>query len=254
MSIEVKVKKLLRSKHREFRLDIEIASSEKLIVIFGPSGSGKSITFQTIAGLLKPDSGLVRVGDKVLFDSTRGVNVPARDRNVGFLFQDYKLFPHLTVAQNVGFALTPLWRHQPPESALERVNELLKIFELGGMANSYPGQLSGGQRQRVALARALVTQPDVLLLDEPLSALDPLLRARTRRELLGLQARFKIPMLLITHDPDDVEAFAGQLLVFRDGGIREAASLAGPPYRDDDGKPNSQAIRRALSELAGLEK
>jgi molybdate transport system ATP-binding protein len=254
MSIEVRVKKLLRSKHREFRLDIEITSSEQLIVIFGPSGSGKSITFQAIAGLLKPDSGLVRMGDRVLFDSTRGVNVPARDRNVGFLFQDYKLFPHLTVAQNVGFALSRLWQHEPPANAMSRVNELLEIFELSGMARSYPGELSGGQRQRVALARALVNRPEVLLLDEPLSALDPLLRARTRRELLGLQGHFKIPMLLITHDPEDVETFAGQVLVFRNGGIKEAATLAGPPYRDDDGKANSQAIRRALTELAGLEK
>jgi molybdate transport system ATP-binding protein len=254
MTIEVRVKKILRSHHREFRLDVEFVSSEQLMVIFGPSGSGKSTMFQAIAGLIKPDSGLIRVGDKVLFDSERGWNVAARDRNVGLLFQDYKLFPHLTVVQNVGFPLSSLWHHQPPARAMGRVNELLEIFELSALARSYPSQLSGGQRQRVALARALVTRPDVLLLDEPLSALDPLLRARTRRELVALQARFKIPMLLITHDPDDVEAFAAQVLVFRDGRIREVASLAGPPYRDSNGRPNSQAIRATLSELAGMEK
>jgi molybdate transport system ATP-binding protein len=253
MLIEVKIRKVLRSKHREFRLDVEIVSSDELIVIFGASGSGKSITFQAIAGLVKPDTGLIRIGDKVLFDSARGHSVRARDRNVGFLFQDYKLFPHLTVEQNVGFPLSPLWSHQAPSRMKTRVDELLELFELTAMARSYPGQLSGGQKQRVALARALVRKPDVLLLDEPLSALDPLLRARTRRELLALQARLKIPTLIITHDPEDVETFASRLLVFKQGTVHKAASLVGPPYRNQDGSANSQEIRRALSDLAGLE-
>src|SRR5262252_1680930 len=253
MLIEVKIKKTLRSKRREFRLDVDIATSDQLIVIFGASGSGKSLTFQAIAGLLKPDSGSIRVGERVLFDSDRGVNVAARDRNVGFLFQDYKLFPHLTVAQNVGFPLTSLWRHLPPRRLMGRVEELLELFELTAMADSYPSQLSGGQRQRVALARALVRHPEVLLLDEPLSALDPLLRTRTRRELLGLQARLKIPTMIITHDPEDVETFASQLLVFNHGTVHKAASLVGHPYRDPQGKPNSEAIRETLAELTELE-
>jgi len=253
MLIEVKVKKVLRSKHREFRLDVDIVTADPLIVIFGASGSGKSITFQAIAGLVKPDVGLIRIGERVLFDSNRGYNLPARERNVGFLFQDYKLFPHLTVAQNVGFPLSPLWRHDPPQQFMGRVNELLELFELSGMARSYPAQLSGGQKQRVALARALVRSPDVLLLDEPLSALDPLLRTRTRRELLALQARLKIPTLIITHDPEDVETFASQLLVFNHGVVHKAASLVGPPYRDQTGKPNSEAIRETLAELTDVE-
>ena len=173
---------------------------------------------------------------------------------MGFLFQDYKLFPHLTVVQNVGFPLSPLWRrHQPQPHQMSGVDELLELFELTAMARSYPGQLSGGQKQKVALARALVRNAGVLLLDEPLSALDPMLRGRTRRELLALQGRLKIPTLIITHDPEDVTTFASQLLVFNHGRVHKAASLASPPYRDQDGKLNSQAIRRALTELAGLE-
>src|SRR5262245_24114704 len=136
--IEVRVKKTLRSKHREFRLDVDIATSDELIVIFGASGSGKSITFQAIAGLVTPDSGVIRVGDRVLFDSERGHNVPARERNVGFLFQDYKLFPHLTVEQNVGFPLSPLWRYQPEARDMGRIHELLELFQLTAMARSYP--------------------------------------------------------------------------------------------------------------------
>ncbi|MCW5626658.1 MAG: ABC transporter ATP-binding protein [Burkholderiales bacterium] len=216
--LDVMLRHSLRSDGRRFELDIAFSASRDLLVAFGPSGSGKSLTLQCIAGLLKPAGGRVCIGGRTVYDAAVGIDVPARDRRVGYVFQDYALFPHLTVEGNVGFPLARIGR--PLDSAArERVREMLGVFELDGLARSYPGRLSGGQRQRVALARALVRSPDILLLDEPFSALDPLLRERVRQELREFQARFQVPMVVITHDPDDVAALADEVIVFRDGRI-----------------------------------
>jgi molybdate transport system ATP-binding protein len=160
------------------------------LVCFGPkyrgavraSGAGKSLTLQAIAGVTTPDAGRIVVEDRVLFDTPRKIKIPARDRDIGYVFQDYALFPHLTVAHNVAFGLRRGWPWYLPWGDRLRLEEVLEIFELGSLRESLPRDLSGGQRQR--LARALIRRPSLLLLDEPFSALDALLRARLREELL----------------------------------------------------------------------
>jgi molybdate transport system ATP-binding protein len=246
MRIEVRISKRMQADQRIFDLDVEFAANEDVIVAFGPSGAGKSMTMQAIAGLVTPDSGRIVVNDTVLFDSEQGIDLPARKRGVGYLFQDYGLFPHLTVAQNIGFGVKKWWQHRLPTDAARRVADLMEIFELQGLAQSLPQQLSGGQRQRVALARALIRKPDILLLDEPFAALDPLLRNRMRDELISTQWLFKVPMLLITHDPDDVALLADNVILFDKGRVVRSVRVSAPPYRDDQGRPDHSAIRQLL--------
>lgn len=248
MRVEVDIRKTLRSNGRDFTLDVKFACGDDLGVVFGPSGAGKSLTLRAIAGLEKPDYGRIVVGDKILFDSMAGINLPARARTVGYLFQDYALFPHLSVEENVGFGLRRWWQHKPPVPASRRVMELLELFELRGLNKAYPAQLSGGQRQRVAVARALIREPDVLLLDEPFAALDPLLRSRMRRELVATRALFKVPMLVITHDPEDVAMLGETLVMLVHGRVVKTVDLKVVPYRDDDGRISERSIRGLLTE------
>ncbi len=217
MSVDLHLQKELRAADRVFSLDITLASDSQRIVLYGPSGSGKSLTLKAIAGLMRPDSGHIRIQGRTLFDSTQGIDVRVQERNVAYLFQDYALFPHLTVAQNIAFGLArgSVNLRRPAEHAA--VRQWLQAFELDAIAHSRPAQISGGQRQRVALARALVAEPDMLLLDEPFSALDLSLRQRMRAELAELQTRLQVPMLLITHDPADVEALGQTVFELRDG-------------------------------------
>ena len=154
-----------------------------------------------------------------LFDSEQKIDVAARERQVGYLFQDYALFPHLNVRQNIGFGLASGWSNPAVDMQDARLDYWLDAFELRAVSQSFPDELSGGQRQRTALARALVAQPKALLLDEPFAALDPLLRVTMRHELDALQRRLQVPMLLITHDPEDARVFGDQVLHLRDGMI-----------------------------------
>ncbi len=225
MKILVDIKKRLWSGRRVFSLDVAFASDQDIVVLFGPSGAGKSLTLQAIAGLTTPDAGRIVVGERVLFDAEQHIRVPARHRDVGYVFQDYALFPHLTVAQNVSFGLKRGWPWYLPRGDRLRLEEVLDIFELTPLRQSPPRDLSGGQRQRVALARALIRRPSLLLLDEPFSALDALLRAKMRRELLKVQARFKVPVILITHDPEDVAALAQTVVVYDTGRISQVLPL-----------------------------
>jgi molybdate transport system ATP-binding protein len=221
MQISLDISKTLRSGEREFQLDVRFASHGQRAVVYGPSGAGKSQMMKALAGLMSPDRGRIELAGRCLYDGETGINVPARERNVAYLFQDYALFPHLNVRQNIGFGLQRGWRN--PRAAVdgEAIRYWLQAFELEHVAHQFPHQLSGGQRQRVALARALAPQPSALLLDEPFAALDPGLRERMRAELDALQRRLAIPMLIITHDPEDVRVFGEHVLRMEQGRIVE---------------------------------
>jgi molybdate transport system ATP-binding protein len=221
MLIQVEVKKRLTAHGRVFALAADFAAASDRVVLFGPSGSGKTLTLQMLAGVVTPDAGRIIVGDRVLFDKPKNVNVLARHRAIGYVPQDYALFPHLSVADNVGFGLPSRWPWGLGPEDRRRVAEFLEIFELTDMRHSLPRDLSGGQRQRVALARALIRRPSLLLLDEPFSALDALLRGRMRQELLRVQERFNIPVIVITHDPEDVAALAQTVVVYEAGRVSQ---------------------------------
>jgi molybdate transport system ATP-binding protein len=218
----------MQSGGEEFLLRSTFATSDRALVLFGPSGSGKTLTLQAIAGLLTPDRGRIAVNGDVLYDSKAGINLPTRQRGVGYVFQDYALFPHRTVWENVAFGLKPLFGRVSRADA-RRVDELLDIFGLRALARHRPSALSGGQKQRTALARALATRPRMLLLDEPFSALDQPLRVRMRLELSNILESFNIPMIMVTHDSDEVESFAQAVVVYRHGnvvGLHTSADMA----------------------------
>ena len=217
MSVAVHIRNELRANNRTFRLDIDFASDSDRIVLYGPSGAGKSLTLKAVAGLMTPDEGRITLNQRTLFDAAHGVNVRPQQRNVAYLFQDYALFPHLTVAQNIAFGLQRGCFNLRKPASHPAVARWLQAFGLETTAGSYPSQISGGQRQRVALARALVAQPDILLLDEPFSALDLSLRERMRQELSELQQQLHVPMLIITHDPADVDVLGDAVFEVRDG-------------------------------------
>lgn len=190
-------------------------------VLFGPSGCGKTTLLRCLAGLETPDEGFIRFGEETWFDSQRGISLAPPRRGIGFVFQDYALFPHLTVEGNVAFGLRSA-------SAGERsrlVKEMLERFELAGLAGQRPRQLSGGQQQRVALARALVRRPRLLLLDEPLSALDAALREELRGELRRLLTDCETPVLLVTHDRNEALALGDELVVMSDGAVRQSGPV-----------------------------
>jgi molybdate transport system ATP-binding protein len=212
---------------QRFQLRVRLHSTARRTVIYGPSGAGKSLTLQVLAGLVTPDSGRIAFGDDVLFDRVTGIDVPARRRGFGYLFQDYALFPHLDVRQNIAFGLQRGWRNPGARAGGAAVDRWLQAFELTEVAAQRPHELSGGQRQRTALARALVNEPRALLLDEPFAALDPELRERMRGELDRLLSRIDIPVLMITHDPNDRDWFGDAVLHLKDGVIVEPA-LPGP--------------------------
>ena len=193
-----------------FELDCRCQSQAKRLAIVGESGSGKSLTLQLLAGLLRPQAGHVRIGGTCYGDTEKRL-WPPQQRQAGLLFQDYALFPHLTVAQNIAFGLRHDWRTPPQKQAVQLAGFWLEKMQLASLAAHYPHQISGGQRQRTALARACIASPRWLLLDEPFSALDIGLRSRMRQWLLDLQQELDIPMLLITHDPEDSEILAQEV-------------------------------------------
>jgi molybdate transport system ATP-binding protein len=204
MRVDVDIRKEVRADGRRLLLDIAFVADAGRVALYGPSGAGKSLTLQMIAGLIRPDAGRIVVDGVTWFDAAAGVDRPPRERGVGYLFQDYALFPHWTVTANVAAAFARAWPGPLEPAQARAVDELLARFALRDVARSYPAQLSGGQRQRVALARALVAAPRMLLLDEPFAALDRTLRLQLRGELAALHAERGIPWIVITHDPDDL--------------------------------------------------
>lgn len=227
MLLDLDLQKTLHADRRVFRLEVRFQTKAQRTVILGPSGAGKSLTLKAIAGLMRPDAGHIRLDGRVLFDRQAGVDLAPQARKIAYLFQDYALFPHLTVRQNIAFGLKRGWFNPRRDEANREVDYWLDAFELQALARQLPHELSGGQRQRTALARALVTSPQALLLDEPFAALDPDLRLVMRRELDELQRRLQVPMLLITHDPADAELFGDQVVRLRDGRIEREATESG---------------------------
>ena len=205
-----------------FHLHARFDAPGGLTVLFGPSGAGKSLTLALVAGLVRPDRGLIRVGARTLEDTRRGLRVPTRLRAVGFVFQESRLFPHWTVLENVAAAVRR-GRRSDRRGAARRWLERVGAEALAG---ARPATLSGGQRQRVALARALATDPELLLLDEPFSALDLDTRRRLRTLVREIVGESGIPALFVTHDHDEVRDLADTVVVYRTGGIARVARRA----------------------------
>jgi molybdate transport system ATP-binding protein len=195
-----------------FGLELTLALGRETVALAGPSGAGKTSLLRAVAGLLRPDRGRVACGDAVWLDTERGVDLAPEARSVGMVFQDYALFPHLTVAQNVAFG------------GAGRARALIESLGLGRLASRRPGELSGGERQRVALARALAREPAVLLLDEPLAALDVRTRSSVREELRATLRAQGLPTLLVTHDYLDAATLADRVGVIVDGRIEQLAT------------------------------
>lgn len=209
MSLYIDINKELSS----FNLDVSMESKGGIIGLLGASGSGKSMTLKCIAGIEKADSGKIIINDKVLFDSEKKINVKTKDRKVGFLFQNYALFPHMTIKDNIEIGLDRISKAEKNKLS----SNFIKKFGLEGLEKRYRWQLSGGQQQRVALARALITSPDILLLDEPFSALDNHLRATMERELVEILKDYNGTVVFVTHDIAEAYRVCDKIIVFDSG-------------------------------------
>ena len=205
-----------------FRLRLPRIAMARTLALFGPSGAGKTTALDLVAGLRRPDSGTVRIGDRVLFDHEQKVDLPPHERRVGYVAQDLALFPHLNVRRNV------LYGAQSRRGALaapKRLAQVAELLEIGGLLDRPVGELSGGERQRAALARALMTEPDLLMLDEPLAALDHSLRGRIMPYLEAIRDVIGTPMIYVSHSADEVRRVAEWALVLDRGRV----AAAGPP-------------------------
>jgi iron(III) transport system ATP-binding protein len=200
-------------------LDLAVSPGE-LISLLGPSGCGKTTTLRLVAGFFAPDGGEIRVGDRVL--SSPSLVIPPERRRMAMIFQSYALWPHMTVAQNVAYGLR--FAGVPRGDRERKVEEMLKVVQLAGYGARYPGELSGGQQQRVAVARALVVEPEILLLDEPLSNLDASLREEMRFEIRRLHERFTITTLYVTHDQAEAMVISDRVAVLRDGRVAQVGA------------------------------
>jgi molybdate transport system ATP-binding protein len=200
-----------------FQLSVVFEAPAGITALFGPSGSGKTLTLRSIAGLLRPDSGRIALGARVLYDSHRVIDIATRERRIGYVFQHYALFPHLSAAANVAYGLHDV----APDERVRRVGELLEMVDLARFADRRPYALSGGQQQRVALARALAPRPDLILLDEPFAAIDSFVRDHLREQLREIHARTQVPMILVTHDVADVRRLADTVVLYGHGVVVE---------------------------------
>lgn len=214
---DVSVQKTFKSSNRHFEINLSFQSDAQRLVLFGPSGAGKTQLLKMLSGLVKPDRGHIRFNGIDLFNSSKHICQTPQERALAYVFQEYALFPHLTVRQNMSFSLHKSWFNPGRRFVHPEVDKWLDKFQLTPLAEQYPHQLSGGQSQRVALARALVMQPKAILLDEPFSALDENLRQTLRQELSEVQALMSIPMILISHNPDDVKSFGDEIIEIAHG-------------------------------------
>ncbi len=221
-----------------FTLDVQWTAGDGVAVLFGPSGAGKSLTLACLAGLVPPDAGRIVVDGRVLFDSAAGIDLPPQARRVGFVFQSLALFPHLTVAENVGFGL----RDRPRAERERTVREIVERLGLGGLEARRPAEISGGQRQRVAVGRALAIDPALLLLDEPLSALDLPLRRALRDELRATLADVRTAAVVVTHDFTEAYRLGDRIVVYENGRVVQSAPRAELLWQ-----PASETVARIMS-------
>jgi len=210
MSISVDINKRLG----DFSLEISFETDAKRIGILGPSGCGKSMTLKSIAGIEKPDSGHIRIDNRVLFDQGQKINLKPQKRRVGYMFQNYALFPTMNVVQNIGAGLGVA-----DEDKSARISDMIERFHLQGLEKHLPGQLSGGQQQRVALARIMAYRPDIILLDEPFSALDEHLKERLQHEMISMLEDYEGQVILVSHNRDEIYRFSEELLIMDDGHV-----------------------------------
>ena len=220
-----------------FTLDVTWSAEKSVVGLFGPSGAGKTLTLQCLAGLIRPDAGRIVVDDRVFFDASAGVDLPPQARRLGYVFQGLALFPHLTVAKNVAFGLAD----RPPRERARRTAEVVERLGLAGLEHRYPRELSGGQRQRVALGRALAIDPALLLLDEPLSALDAPLRLALRDELREILTGWGTAAVVVTHDFTEAYRLADRIVVYEGGRVIQSAPRAELLWQ-----PASEAVARIM--------
>lgn len=202
-----------------FQLDATFSAGRGVTALVGPSGSGKTTILQLIAGLLRPDEGRIQIGEHTLVDTAQGVFLPPEKRAIGFVFQEYRLFPHLTVTDNLLYGSRRTARRRFD------YQHLLDVLSLGPLVGRKPSSLSGGEKQRVALGRAILREPDFLLLDEPLSALDQELKNEISRYLETVVAEYHLPMLLVSHDQASVSRLAGAVIMMRNGAVQPPATI-----------------------------
>jgi molybdate transport system ATP-binding protein len=220
-----------------FTLDVRWEADEPVVALFGPSGAGKTLTLHCLSGLVRPDQGRIALGGRVFFDSAAGIDLPPQSRRLGYVFQGYALFPHLTVAENVAFGLKGRARAE----RAQRTRMVLDRLGLAGLEGRYPSELSGGQQQRVALGRALALDPDLLLLDEPLSALDAPLRRQLREELGRIIREWGKATVLVTHDLAEAYQLADRIVVYESGQVLQAA-----PKSELLWQPTSERVARLI--------
>jgi ABC-type sulfate/molybdate transport systems ATPase subunit len=219
----------------DFTLDASWTSGQSIVALVGPSGSGKTLTLQCIAGLTEPDSGRIVAAGRTVFDSAARINLRPQDRRIGYVFQGYALFPHMTVAQNIAYGV------RQDRSAHDRTNAMVERLDLTKLSSRYPADLSGGQQQRVALARALASEPDVLLLDEPFSALDAPLRRELSTELGQTLREWAKLAVLVTHDLPEAYQIADTVVLYEHGSTTAAVSK-----HDLLWNPSSERVARLI--------
>ncbi|MDC3413558.1 ATP-binding cassette domain-containing protein [Aquibacillus sp. 3ASR75-11] len=204
----------LDTKRSHFKLHVELSISNELVVLYGPSGSGKTTILNAIAGIQKPDNGKIQINNRIVFDTGK-VHVPPQSRKVGYVFQDYALFPHMSVEKNVYYGVPK----KQQSTFNQHINQLMSSLKVDHLRQQYPDQISGGEKQRIALVRALATKPDVLLLDEPFSALDHASRKQGQEEILRLRKEWGIPFLLVTHDHNEAIKLADRFIYIDKGKV-----------------------------------
>ena len=209
-----------KGKEPSFTVDVNFEAGNELVVLFGQSGSGKTTTLRCIAGLEKPNGGKIKVNEKVYFDCHKRIDLPPQQRGLGYVFQNYALFPHMDVKKNITYGLNG-WKEEEKDKKLK---EMIQLLHIEGLEDNYPAQLSGGQKQRVALARALAPKPDILLLDEPFSALDIIVRMKLREKIKQIQKDLNIPVLFITHNHVEAFTLADKVVVYHEGRVQQVGT------------------------------